>query len=146
MKKVNSLIKGKSLYFVRSGESVLDVVKFMAEKNIGAVPVLDGDKLVGIFSERDLMKRVVAKGLDPAKVRVDDVMTREILIARSDETYKECMVKMQKAGVRHLPIVDQNNKLIGMLSLRDLLAFDLNEKTESIEMLHAYIYYHPPIE
>lgn len=125
----------------------LNVAKLMAEKNIGAVPVLSDDgKLLGIFSERDLLKRVVVKGLNPADVKVDDVMTQEIMIALEDESYEECLAKMKKAGVRHLPVVDRNNNLIGMISLRDLMDISLDEKMERIEMLHAYIYYRPPLE
>lgn len=111
------------------------------------MPVLSDDgKLLGIFSERDLLKRVVVKGLNPADVKVDDVMTQEIMIALEDESYEECLAKMKKAGVRHLPVVDKNNNLIGMISLRDLMDISLDEKMERIEMLHAYIYYRPPLE
>jgi len=147
MKTAGEIIKNKSLYFAKSGDTVFEVAKLMAEKNIGAVPVLSNDgKLLGIFSERDLLKRVVVKGLNPADVKVDDVMTQEIMIALEDESYEECLAKMKKAGVRHLPVVDKSNNLIGMLSLRDLMDISLDEKTEKIEMLHAYIYYRPPLE
>ncbi len=147
MKTAGDVVRNKNLYFVRSGDNVLNVAKLMAEKNIGAVPVLSEDgKLLGIFSERDLLKRVVVKGLNPADVKVDDVMTNEIMIALEDESYEECLAKMKKAGVRHLPVVDKNNNLIGMISLRDLMDISLDEKTERIEMLHAYIYYRPPLE
>jgi CBS domain-containing protein len=147
MKTAGDVVRNKNLYFVRSGDNVLNVAKLMAEKNIGAVPVLSDDgKLLGIFSERDLLKRVVVKGLNPADVKVDDVMTQEIMIALEDESYEECLAKMKKAGVRHLPVVDKNNNLIGMISLRDLMDISLDEKMERIEMLHAYIYYRPPLE
>lgn len=147
MKTAGDVVRNKNLYFVRSGDNVLNVAKLMAEKNIGAVPVLSDDgKLLGIFSERDLLKRVVVKGLNPADVKVDDVMTQEIMIALEDESYEECLAKMKKAGVRHLPVVDRNNNLIGMISLRDLMDISLDEKMERIEMLHAYIYYRPPLE
>lgn len=147
MKTAGEIVKDKNLYFAKSGDSVLDAVKLMADKNIGAVPVLSEDgKLLGIFSERDLLKRVVAKGLDPKEVKVDDVMTHEIMLALEDESYEECLAKMKKAGIRHLPIVDRNNNLLGVLSIRDLMDISLDEKTERIEMLHAYIYYRPPLE
>ncbi|CUU03376.1 CBS domain-containing protein [Candidatus Thermokryptus mobilis] len=147
MKKVGDIVKDKTLFFVKSGETVLNVAKFMAEKNIGAVPVLSDDgKLIGIFSERDILKRVVAKGLNPAEVKVDDVMTRELMLALEEESYEECLAKMKKAGIRHLPVVDRENNLIGMVSLRDLMDISLDDKMEKIEMLHAYIYYRPPFE
>ncbi len=147
MKTAGEIVRDKNLYFVRSGETVLNVAKLMADKNIGAVPVLSDDgRLLGIFSERDLLKRVIAKGLNPAEVKVDDVMTREIILALEDESYEECLAKMKKAGVRHLPVVDKENNLVGVLSMRDLMDVSLSEKTEKIEMLHTYIYYRPPLE
>jgi CBS domain-containing protein len=147
MKTAGEIVRNKSLYFVKSGATVFEVAKLMAEKNIGAVPVLSEDgRLLGIFSERDLLKRVIAKGLDPKEVKVDDVMTHEIMLALDDEYYEECLAKMKKAGIRHLPVVDKNNNLLGMLSIRDLVDISLDEKTEKIEMLHAYIYYRPPLE
>lgn len=147
MKTAGDIIKGKPIYFVESGSSVLDAAKLMAEKNIGAVFVLSKDgKLLGIFSERDLLRRVIAKGLNPGDVKVDDVMTHEVMIAVEDESYEECLAKMKKAQIRHLPVVDRNNNLLGMLSLRDLMDVSLDEKTEKIELLHSYIYYRPPFE
>jgi CBS domain-containing protein len=147
MKKIGDIVRNKALFFVKSGETVLNVAKFMAEKNIGAVPVLSDDgKLIGIFSERDILKRVVAKGLNPAEVKVDDVMTRELILALEEESYEECLAKMKKAGVRHLPVVDKENNLLGVVSIRDLMDISLDDKMEKIEMLHAYIYYRPPLE
>jgi CBS domain-containing protein len=147
MKKIGDIVRNKALFFVKSGETVLNVTKFMAEKNIGAVPVLsDNGKLIGIFSERDILKRVVAKGLNPAEVKVDDVMTRELMLALEEESYEECLAKMKKAGVRHLPVVDKENNLLGVVSIRDLMDISLDDKMEKIEMLHAYIYYRPPLE
>jgi CBS domain-containing protein len=147
MKKIGDIVRNKALFFVKSGETVLNVAKFMAEKNIGAVPVLSDDgKLIGIFSERDILKRVVAKDLNPAEVKVDDVMTRELILALEEESYEECLAKMKKAGVRHLPVVDKENNLLGVVSIRDLMDISLDDKMEKIEMLHAYIYYRPPLE
>ncbi|CUS89078.1 CBS domain-containing protein [Candidatus Kryptonium thompsonii] len=103
-------------------------------------------KFLGIFSERDLLKRVIAKGLNPADIKIDDVMTHEVMIAFENESYEECLAKMKKAQIRHLPVVDKNNNLLGMLSLRDLMDISLDEKTEKIELLHSYIYYRPPFE
>ncbi|MEN3039311.1 MAG: CBS domain-containing protein [Candidatus Kryptonium sp.] len=147
MRTVGDLVKNKPLYFVKSGVTVLEAVKIMAEKDIGAVPVLSEEgKLIGIFSERDLLKRVVVNGLDPNTTKIDDVMTRELMIALDDESYEECLAKMKKAGIRHLPVIDKNNNLLGIVSLRDLMDISLDEKTERIEMLHVDIYYRPPFE
>ena len=89
------------------------------------------------------MTRVVAKDLNPQKVLVDEVMTRNLIVASPNDSYAEAMAKMQKAGIRHLIIVD-GDQLVGMVSLRDLLQVDINEKSAEIESLHEYIHYTPP--
>jgi CBS domain-containing protein len=107
------------------------------------VVVLDGIRLVGVLSERDIMGRVVAKGLDPDQARVGDVMTREIVVAKPDESHDDGLRKMKQAGCRHLPVVE-GDRYVGMVSLRDLLQVDLTEKDEEIRWLNAYIHYVPP--
>lgn len=142
-KTIGTLIRGRSVYTGHVGQTVLDVAKYMSEKRIGALAVLEEDRVVGIFSERDLMSRVVAKGLHPQKVLVDEVMTRDLIVATPQDSYAEALAKMQKASIRHLIIVD-GGQLVGMVSLRDLLQVDINEKSAEIESLHEYIYYVPP--
>lgn len=143
--KLKNFLKDREIYCAHLGQYVADVAKLMDEKNIGAVPVLDGDKLVGIFSERDLLKRVVAQGKDPASTRVDDVMTREIMMAPYNCHIKECIAMIQKYQMRHIPIVE-NDKLVGFISLRDLLQFEMEDKDFEIKVLHEYIHYIPPTE
>jgi CBS domain-containing protein len=142
-KTIGKLIQGRYVYTAHSGQTVLEVARSMSEKRVGALAVLEEDRLVGIFSERDLMTRVVAKGLDPQKVLVDEVMTRNLIVASPNDSYAEAMTKMQKAGIRHLLIVD-GDQLMGMLSLRDLLQVDIKEKSAEIESLHEYIHFSPP--
>jgi CBS domain-containing protein len=144
-KTIGKLIKGRYVYTAHSGQTVFDVARSMSEKRVGALAVLEEDRLVGIFSERDLMTRVVAKGLNPQKVLVDEVMTRNLIVASPSDSYTEALAKMQKAGIRHLLIVD-GDQLVGMLSLRDLLQVDIKEKSAEIESLHEYIHYTPPIQ
>lgn len=115
----------------------------MTQRNIGAVTVVDGERVVGLFSERDLMKRVVAEGGDPTAVKVRDVMTTELTTAGPNEGYQEGLRKMQQAKCRHLPILEGND-FIGLISLRDLLEVDADEKAEEIRMLNTYIHYVPP--
>jgi CBS domain-containing protein len=142
-KTIGKLIKGRYVYSVQTGQTVFDVARSMSEKHVGAVAVLENDRLVGIFSERDLMTRVVAKGLNPQKVLVSEVMTRNLISAASDDSYAEAMNIMQKASIRHLLIVD-GGELVGMLSLRDLMQVDISEKSAEIESLNEYIHYSPP--
>lgn len=142
-KTIGQLIRGRSVYTGHVGQNVLDAAMHMTEKRIGALAVLEEDRVVGIFSERDLMTRVVAKGLNPREVLVDEVMTRDLVVASPQESYEEALAKMQEAGIRHLIIVD-GSQLVGLLSLRDLLQVDLSAKSAEIESLQEYIHYVPP--
>ena len=114
------LIKNQETYRADAGQTVLDVAKAMVARNIGAVPVLRDGVLVGIFSERDLMKRVVVEGRPADNTRVGDVMTSDPLVVTPEETLENCMLLMRRHGFRHLPICD-GKQLRGMVSLRDLM-------------------------
>jgi CBS domain-containing protein len=142
MKKLGSLVANREVYFVRIGQNVLDVARYMAERNVGAVLVLDGDHLAGVFSERDLMKRVLVAGLHPGQTLVEDVMTRDLVTAVPDESHEEGMQKMKQLNVRHLPIVEEG-RLFGLVSLRDLLLMELDEKDHELRMMTAYIHDFP---
>jgi CBS domain-containing protein len=139
MSTIRQLLKDRETYTVEGSQSVLDVARFMVERNIGAVPVLEHGKLVGIFSERDIMKRVLVEGKDPRKEKVADVMTPNPLVVTADESFEKCMLLMKQHGFRHLPIVEEH-KLIGLLSLRDLLLHEVNEKDGEMRMMRAYMH------
>jgi CBS domain-containing protein len=117
----------------------------MTERRVGAVSVLEGTRLVGILSERDIMGRVVARQLDPDRTRVGDVMTRDLVVAQSGDSHEDGLRKMKQAGCRHLPVVE-GDRLLGMIAQRDLLAVDLSEKDEEIRWLNAYIHFIPPVK
>lgn len=143
MKKISEIVANREVYFVRVGQTVQQVARYMGDRNVGAVVVLDGDRLVGVFSERDVIKRVLSQGRDPAHTPVEEVMTREVVFANADETYEDCLRKMKQLNVRHLPIV-HNGQLLSLVSLRDLLLVDLDEKDHELKMMTAYIHYVPP--
>lgn len=143
MKPIGGVIKDRALYSVTKSSTVAAAAQYMAEKNIGAVPVVEENRLVGVFSERDVITRVVAKGLDPATTKIQDVMTVKIVVAEVNEAYESALKKMQKTHCRHLPVVD-GEQLVGFVSLRDLLMMDLDEKEQNIDYLHSYIYTVPP--
>ncbi|HET9529848.1 MAG TPA: CBS domain-containing protein [Blastocatellia bacterium] len=144
MKTLGSILKNyKELYAVPADTTVHDAAVYMADRNIGAVTVVDGDRVVGLFSERDLMKKVVAAGHDANTMRVGEVMTTELTTAGPDESYEDAISKMHQARCRHIPILE-NNKLLGLVSLRDLLEVDVDEKAEEIRLLNTYINYVPP--
>jgi CBS domain-containing protein len=135
---VHDLINTQDTYRADANQMVLDVAQAMVDRNIGAVPVLSDGLLVGIFSERDLMKRVVVEGRDPGTTRVEAVMTDDPLTVSPDESLETCMVLMRRHGFRHLPVCE-GKQLRGIVSLRDILLHDLNEKDHEVRMMRAYI-------
>jgi CBS domain-containing protein len=141
---VYDLINTQDTHRADASESVLSVAQAMVERNIGAVPVLRDGTLVGIFSERDLMKRVVVEGRDPRTTRIEDVMTDDPLTVSPDESLEACMLLMRRHGFRHLPVC-QGKELRGIVSLRDILLHDLNEKDHEVRMMRAYIQASPEV-
>jgi CBS domain-containing protein len=142
MKSVKAIIEARETVTVAPAATVREAARVMAAHQIGAVPVVDGERLVGIFTERDLLARVVAAAVDPAATPVADVMTSQLVVADLGEAYETCLQRMQQARVRHLIVLD-GGRLAGILSVRDLLAIDLDEKDEAIAMLNAYVHYIP---
>jgi CBS domain-containing protein len=142
MKTLRDLTEGKPMYHVKMGQNVLDVVGQMAKNNVGALPVLDETgRLRGIFSERDLMIRCVAKKLDMEKTKIDEVMTKGVIIMEAHDTYEDCLNIMKQENIRHIP-VREGEKLIGMISMRDLMEEEVDAKKQEIENLNSYIYYY----
>ncbi|HXY06921.1 MAG TPA: CBS domain-containing protein [Terriglobales bacterium] len=142
--RIYDLINNQDTYRADGAQTVLEVVEAMVARNIGAVPVLEGGILVGIFSERDLMRRVVAEGRDPRFTRIKEVMTTDPLTVSPRETVENCMVLMRRHGFRHLPICD-GQQLLAVVSLRDVLLHDLTEKDHEVRMMRAYIQASPQI-
>lgn len=138
MSCIHDLVRGQEVCGVEVGQTVLEVVRIMVDHNIGAVPVLDSGKLVGVFSERDLMRRVVAEGRDPGRTLVSAVMTPEPFIVSPGESVENCLHVMRRHGFRHLPICHEQ-RLVGIVSLRDIILHDLNEKDDEVRMMRAYI-------
>ena len=121
MERISDLVKDRRMiYSVDANSTVLEAARFMMEHNIGAVPVLREGELAGIFSERDVMNRVVAAGRSPGQTRVSEVMTANPRSVQADDTIENCIFIMREFGFRHLPIVE-GKKLMGLISLRDLL-------------------------
>ncbi len=140
MKTISDIIKDQVPCSVTKDQSVLEVARYMTDCQVGAVPVVEGDRILGIFSERDLMTRVVVKELDPKSTPVGDVMTTDVVVIDTNESYENCIRKMKQLNCRHLPVVSQDRKLIGVISLRDLLWLDKMEKEEELKMLNEYVY------
>ena len=136
--QIFDLICNQQTYRADASQFVFDVATAMVDRNIGAVPVLRDGLLVGIFSERDLMRRVVVEGLDCRTTRVEEVMTTEPLTVNPAECPEACMQIMSQHGFRHLPVCD-GATLVGLISLRDLMLHDLKEKDDEVRMMRAYI-------
>jgi CBS domain-containing protein len=140
--RICDLIKDQETYHAELSHSVLEAVQAMVERNIGAVPIVHSGKLVGIFSERDLMRRVVAEGRDPGATCLAEVMTDDPMVVGTGEDLETCMTLMRRHGFRHLPVCHEGH-LIGMVSLRDILLHDLSEKDDEVRMMRAYIHSMP---
>ena len=144
MSDVKSLMSGKDIVFVFEQDSVATAVSLLADQKIGAVIVLNKEyQLVGIFSERDLLTRVVNPGLNPQEVTMSQVMTTHLVVTDAHESHLDALQKLRQINARHLPVVE-DGKLIGILSIRDLLHAEIEEKSEEIKWLNAYIHYIPP--
>ena len=139
MMTIRGVVCDREAYFVRDTATALDAADYMAGRDIGAVCVLDdADRLVGIFSERDLLKRVIAERRDPAGVPIREVMSEPRGHITCDDTPHSALELMEKVGSRHLPVMD-GDKFIGMLSMRDIMRVEISEQGAELQLLHEYI-------
>lgn len=122
---------------VRSDQTVMDAAKAMSDSNVGALVVLDQGRLSGVFSERDVLRRVVLKGLDPNKVHVAEVMTKKVLTVREDTDRHAVLRVMAENHVRHLPVVDIEGRVLTMLSMRHLLRAEVQDLEQTVWELAA---------
>ena len=143
MKCVKEIVVGQDLVTVNSLVPVSEAARMMAARNIGAVPIADGGRLAGIFTERDALTRIVAAGRDPASTPIGDVMSSELVVASIDESCETCLERMRQAHIRHLIVLD-GERMAGIVSMRDLMAVDLDDKLETITLLNAYVHSVPP--
>ena len=136
---IRDVIRDREPYSIRATASVMEAAEFMAQRKIGAVCVLDdAGKLIGVFSERDLLNRVVVPKHDASTMNLGDVTSPLRAVIRCDETPQQALERMEDIGSRHLPVLD-GEKWVGMLSMRDLLRVELSDKGDEIKLLHEYI-------
>ena len=145
MHTLDQVLRSRGLVTASADEMVLAVARRMADTRVGAAVVLDEDVLIGIFSERDLMTRVVVAGRDAAQTPVSAVMTRDVVTAEITDRTAECERKMHRTGCRHLPVLAQG-RVIGMLSMRDLLRDELEEQGAELRELRAYLHQQSPLD
>ena len=139
MENIKEILNNRELYTIKKGTTIKDTVYYMAEKKVGLVPVMEEGKLVGVFSERDLVKRVIAQNKSLDETKVEDVMSTNLVIADVSEASESVLAKMKEANTRHILIIE-NEKLVGVLAMRDLLELDLSAAKRTVEVLNNYIY------
>lgn len=144
MKTIREIMRPSFLFLVHKSSSVSEAVHAMAEHNIGIVAVVDGGSLLGVFSERDLVRRVIDRGLDPAQTPVEQVMTTDLVLGDVNEDCQVAMMKMDRANIRHLPIVS-GGQIVSMLSIRDLMRAEIDNNGVEMEHLRAYLFQVPPV-
>lgn len=142
MKTVEQILKTKSqhqtVYTIGPDDSVLDALKMLAEKNVGALPVVEGNQVVGIVSERDYARKLVLKGRSSAATPVREIMSAPVVTVEPKQKLDFCMNLMTDRHLRHLPVVD-NGKLLGLLSIGDLVKETITEQATLIRQLEQYI-------
>ena len=140
MKTVAELLRLKParVVKVRPEQSVLEAIKVLAEQDIGAAIVMTGDRLAGIFSERDYTRKVILKGRSSDTTRVEEIMTPNVIVVNPRTRARECMQLMTEKNIRHLPVVDEG-RVIGMVSIRDIVSDIIADQDFTIEQLEHYI-------
>jgi len=141
VKRLTELLKSKphqAVYTIAPDAPVLEAIKLMAEKHIGALLVLEGDRVAGIVTERDYARKVVLKSRSSADTPVRDIMTAEVMFVRPDQSCEECMALMTDKRLRHLPVMD-GDRLIGLVSIGDLVKEVISEQQFTIAQLQHYI-------
>jgi CBS domain-containing protein len=130
--------KAKSIWSIGPDEPVLQAIQLMSDKQIGALPVMNAEQLLGIVSERDYARKVILKGRSSAETPVSQIMTTTVVTVSPDETVHRCMELMTEKRIRHLPVVEKN-KVIGMISIGDLVKAVIEEQQQTIVQLERYI-------
>jgi CBS domain-containing protein len=130
--------KVSTIWSIGPNAMVIDAIQLMGEKNVGALPVVDNGRLVGIVSERDYTRKVILKGMSSKGTPVSDIMTAQVLTVTPSESVIECMRIMTEKRVRHLPVLEGTN-LVGILSIGDVVNWFISAQTATIDNLERYI-------
>ena len=131
-------VKGNTILSVAPDTIIFDALYLMGEKNVGALLVMENEKLVGIFSERDYARKIILKGRTPLDTQVSEIMTEEVITVCPEETIGECMMLMSQRRIRHLPVL-QSNEVVGVISIGDVVKYIIEEQELVIEHFKLYI-------
>lgn len=132
-------VKGHAVYSIHPDSTVFDALSVLVDKNVGALIVLDKEKVSGIFSERDYARRVIVKGRASKETLIREIMTENPISVTEDDSIEDCMVKMTEKHIRHLPVIDHQDRLVGMISIGDVVKYIINEQKYIINNLEGYI-------
>ena len=131
--------KGGQVFSIAAAESALTAATLMNERGVGGLVVLEGERVIGIFTERDILRRVVAARRDPAATPVREVMTSPVACCQRNTTLDECRSVMTEKRIRHLPVVDETG-VCGIVTIGDLMAHDVTDREATIQYLNEYIF------
>jgi CBS domain-containing protein len=131
--------KGSDIWSIEAEQPVLAAIQIMADRHVGALPVLRDGRLVGIVSERDYARKVVLLGRSSAETEVWQIMSSPVITVGSDDEVRHCMTLMTERRIRHLPVVDGTGAMLGMVSIGDLVRAVIEEQQETIEQLERFI-------
>ncbi len=137
MHTLRNLIQKLDIVSASPEQSVREVAELMNRSRVGAISIVENDTLIGLFSERDLLTRVVVAGRDPNETRISEVMTHDVVTANLDDSVDHCLALIQRTGCRHLPVL-HDGRAIAMLSMRDLLRDEVEERDEELSSLRAH--------
>lgn len=133
-------VKGAKVLSIGPDAAVLDAANLMNDRKIGSLLVMDAGRLIGIITERDMLQRVLVTRRDPATMSVGEVMTTELVCCHPHTTLEEARGVLKNRRIRHLPVLDQNEQLLGLISIGDLNAYQANDHERTISVLQEYIY------
>lgn len=140
MKKISSILenKGRQVFSVTATSSVFDALQLMMEKNISALLIMEDEKLLGIFTERDYARKVVLQGKSSKETQISEIMTADLLTLSTGSSIDQCMEMMTDKKIRHLPVLE-NNYVVGMISIGDVVKFIIEDQKQTIQQLESYI-------
>jgi CBS domain-containing protein len=142
MATVNHMLtnKGRDVYTISPDATVLDALREMADRDVGALVVTEGDEIVGIFSERDYARKIALLGKSSRETPVGDIMTRDVICVTANQSADKCMAIMTDKRVRHLPVLDDDDRLAGLISIGDVVKAIISEQQVMINHLEDYIH------
>lgn len=138
VKQLLEVSQSHRLFTVEPTATVIEVVKLLARENVGAVVVLDGGKLAGIVSERDVTRKIFLQGTNPNVDKVDQIMTREVITVSPTASTRDCLVMMTAKNIRQLPVVEAGH-VVGLISIRDIVNDIIAAQDQTISQLSSYI-------